>query len=212
MAENTFSIVMVTLAGLCITLSVMFMSVANQAGANQNDIAIFRAEMQLVYNKTLVGTELNGLIPLNNKVTITYGRLSVLFTFIGWAFVLVALLGLRKKKEQNLSEKKQEVNKIKELFLDMFRGFPNYRYRKDLVENVILSETDRKELISQKVLLKESRDNNYTYRLGPNALPIISAWKSETINSTLVRLTWILVFFSLLTIVLMIFLSWFQTI
>jgi hypothetical protein len=207
MTEKTFSIVMITLAGLCVTLSVMFMSTANQSLANQNDIAIFQAEMQIVQNKTLEGTELNSLIPLNNKVTINYSNLALIFTSIGWLFVLIALFSLRKNKEQIISSDKIEVNKIKDLFLDMFRGFPNYRYRKDLIESVIITDSDRKELISQKILLKESINDTYTYRLGPNALPIISTWKSEKVNETLVKLTWTLVGFGILTIAFMFFIK-----
>jgi len=100
----------------------------------------------------------------------------------------------------------EESQKIKELFLDMFRGFPNYRYRKDLIENVIITETDRKELINCGYLLKEPINGTYTYRLGPKVLPLISTWKTEQVNEkfrnqnkTLVSLTSTV---TLLTIVL----------
>lgn len=98
--------------------------------------------------------------------------LSIVIWVIGHNFII----GNLPKKEN-----KDESEKIKNLFLDMFRGFPNWKY-KGMVEEIIVTEKDRELLMKHGYLDREKIDNNWHYFLGPNALPLISAWKTEQVN------------------------------
>jgi hypothetical protein len=144
---------------------------------------------------------------MNNSIVDKYGKLCVLFAFLTWFFVSISFMSFvgRTPFKQNIKKNYIESDRIKELFLDMFRGYPNYRYGKDLIENVIVTGDDRKELISSKFLLKESVNNTYTYRLGPNVLPLISAWKTEKTNMAIIILTWVLIALGMLKIIFSVF-------
>jgi len=207
MENKDFAIIMISIAGLCLTISVMMMNVAIQGYDNQNQIAISKTELILLHNQSIDNTELNTMVINNNLIVEKYGKLSVIFAILTWVFVAISFLNFLKKdfiKKDSINQG-IESDKIKNLFLDMFRGYPNYRYRKDLIENVIITDNDRKELISSKFLLKEPVNDTYTYRLGPNALPLISAWKTEKTNLSIIRLTWILIGLGLLAIIFSIY-------
>jgi hypothetical protein len=89
-------------------------------------------------------------------------------------------------------KEKIEVDKFKKLIKDMFRGFPNWQY-KGMVEQVIVTENMRNELIKSGYLIKEEhrKDNQdfNIYMLGPNALPLVSAWETEELTKKIKGLT-----------------------
>jgi len=81
-----------------------------------------------------------------------------------------------------------EVRKFKKLILDMYRGFPNWRYH-GMVEKIIKTEEDRKQLIDQGYLIREPNLGKYTYGLGANALLLVNAWKMEQGSKLTAELT-----------------------
>lgn len=85
-------------------------------------------------------------------------------------------------------KEKIEVNKFRKLILDMYRGFPNYRYF-GMVESVIKTEEDRNQLIKHGFLVKEKTDKRDQYSLGPNALLLVNSWKIENLTNKIVILT-----------------------
>ncbi len=84
-------------------------------------------------------------------------------------------------------KEKIEVNKFRKLILDMYRGFPNYRYF-GMVEPVIKKE-DINQLIKHGFLVKEKTDKGDQYSLGPNALLIVNSWKMEDLTNKIFFLT-----------------------
>jgi len=88
---------------------------------------------------------------------------------------------------------KIEVDKFKKLIREMYRGFPNWQFRK-MVESVIVTDEMRKALIDAKFLMKEEyvADGNKcdVYMLGPNALSLVSAWETEDLTKSIRKLTW----------------------
>ena len=97
-------------------------------------------------------------------------------------------------------KEKIEVEKFKELILDMYRGFPNYRFY-GMVESVIRTEEDRKRLIKHGFLIKEKTDKGDQYGLGPNSLPLVSARKTEQLTKQINYLTWAILFLSIVILV-----------
>jgi len=91
-----------------------------------------------------------------------------------------------------------EIDKFKELILDMYRGFPNWRYF-GMVEAVIKSEEDRTRLIKSGFLVREKSTKVFQYSLGPNSLSLVSAWKTEELTMQIWALTFMLVGIALLT-------------
>lgn len=98
-----------------------------------------------------------------------------------------------KQQTQINKNDKIEVEKFKRLIRDMYRGFPNWQYRK-MVEEVVVTEEMRKSLLDSKFLLKEKHVQNGQeydiYMLGPNALNLVSAWETEDLTKSIKRLTW----------------------
>src|SRR3989338_4886322 len=99
-----------------------------------------------------------------------------------------------------MGKKKIEVEKFKELILDMYRGFPNYRFY-GMVEAVIKTEEDRNRLIKHGFLIKEKTGKGDQYGLGPNSLPLVSAWKTEQLTKQINYLTWAILFLSIVILV-----------
>lgn len=85
-----------------------------------------------------------------------------------------------------------EVNKFKKLIKDMYRGFPNWQYRK-MVEDVVITEEIRKSLLDSRFLLKEKHvkdGKKYdVYMLGTNALNLVSSWETEELTKSIRKLT-----------------------
>jgi hypothetical protein len=96
-------------------------------------------------------------------------------------------------KQQNNNKVEIEVEKFKKLIKEMYRGFPNWQFRK-MVEEVIVTEDMRKSLLDSKFLLKETHvaeGKEYdVYTLGVNALPLVSAWETEELTKSIRKLTW----------------------
>lgn len=200
MEGNRLTTIMLAFAGLLLTLSLGLLTTANQAFGNQNDIAIFNAEARLIHNVTNTDPELINMTIINNKITKDYINTCIVLFIVGWICAFVAVIPLFNWKGKD-SRERDASEKIKDLFLDMFRGFPNYRYRRDIIENIIVTEVDRKDLIEKGYLLKEDVNDTYTYRLGASALPLISAWKSEKINQSIFNLTWLAVIIAVVAII-----------
>jgi len=99
-----------------------------------------------------------------------------------------------------MGKEKIEVEKFKELILDMYRGFPNYRFY-GMVEAVIKTEEDRNHLIKHGFLIKEKTDKVNQYGLWPNSLPLVSAWKTEQLTKQINYLTWAILFLSIVILV-----------
>ncbi len=115
---------------------------------------------------------------------------------------------MRKVKE------KIEVEKFKSLIREMFLGYPSWGYM-GMIEKII----NRKELhvleyLKEDGIIKELPKKFQTegqpimYRLGANALPLVSAWKTEELTKSIHSLTvWLII----LTVIL-IFLTALMTI
>ncbi len=97
-------------------------------------------------------------------------------------------------------KEKIEVNKFRKLILDMYRGFPNYRYF-NMVEQVI-EEEDRNRLIKHGFLVKEKIGERDLYSLGPNALLLVNSWKMEDLTNKIVLLTIIMIVLVIIQIAL----------
>ena len=80
-----------------------------------------------------------------------------------------------------------EVDKFKELIKDMYKGFPNWRYAPKLpngegVEGIVTIKEVRDKLEKSGILIKSPtvvEGKEFKWMLGPNALPLVSAWKTE---------------------------------
>lgn len=109
---------------------------------------------------------------------------------------------------QQILKDEIEVEKFKKLIKDMYRGFPNFVY-KGMVEKVIIMDNVRDKLEEANFLIKEKhadgKGNSWDeYMLGPNALMLVSTWKSEELNQNIEWLTKILLAIGALTIFLII--------
>lgn len=122
------------------------------------------------------------------------------------------LQGRMKKPWKNLLEdgsdmiEEGNIKKFKKVILEMYNGFPNVtHYGK--VEKAVISSEMRDKLVEKGYLIKEiDRDMENKphtgYALGPNALPLVCAWKNEELTKRIKYLTIVIAF---LTIVLVIF-------
>jgi len=92
--------------------------------------------------------------------------------------------------------KKKELT-FKDLVLRMYRGFPNVRTTEEEVHKIVISDEDRERLEKQGYLYKEEySDGEIMYGLGPNALNLVAAWKTEKLTEGIKRLTNLLLFFT----------------
>lgn len=86
-----------------------------------------------------------------------------------------------------------EVKKFKKLIKEMYEGFPNIQFRKK-VEDVVVTDEMRKQLIDAKYLVREpyvmNGQESYFYMIGPNALALVSAWETEELTKSIKKLTW----------------------
>ena len=86
-----------------------------------------------------------------------------------------------------------EVKKFEKLVKEMYRGFPNWQFRK-MVEDVVVTKEMRDQLIDAKFLVKEQhvvdRQKYDVYMLGPNALTLVSAWETEELTRSIKKLIW----------------------
>ena len=79
----------------------------------------------------------------------------------------------------------------------MYRGFPNFTYR-GMVEEVVKIDDVRNELRKYGFLIEEKHGDGKgkswnEYMLGPNALSLVSSWKSEELTERIKKLTiWII--------------------
>ena len=110
-----------------------------------------------------------------------------------------------------MSRDKIEVEKFKKLVKEMFRGYPNYFYF-GMVEPVIGKDRII-DLVRNKFLVKTKTVQNGkkvdAYYLGVNALPIVSAWKTEEFaweTKELTRqikiLTWVIIGLTIISIII----------
>lgn len=95
---------------------------------------------------------------------------------------------------------KIEVNKFRNLILDMYRGFPNWRYI-GMVEQVVKSQRDRKSLIKHGFLIRDNVNGRQVYGLGPNGLMLVNAWKTEKLTRYATFLAWLGVAVAVLSII-----------
>jgi len=100
-----------------------------------------------------------------------------------------------------------EVERFKKLIKKMYRGFPNWQFKK-MVEDVVITEEMRRQLIDAKFLLKEQYTINGqkqdVYMLGPNALPLVSAWETEELTKSIIKLTWVIIALTGINLILLI--------
>ncbi len=106
--------------------------------------------------------------------------------------------------ERGIIGRSRSLFYFKKLMLSMYRGFPNSRVAEKAVKSIIVTDEDLDLLCEGKFLLREPADGGYQYGLGPNALSLISAWKTERLTENLQKLTKILIAFGAFTILLMI--------
>lgn len=100
-----------------------------------------------------------------------------------------------------------EVKKFEKLIKEMYRGFPNWQFRK-MVEDVVVTDEMRKQLIDVKYLIKEQHvvngQKSDVYMLGPNALTLVSAWETEELTRSIKKLTWAVIIMTGVSLVLII--------
>ena len=110
---------------------------------------------------------------------------------------------LPKRGEIFKSKEKIDADKFRELILDMYRGFPNWRYS-GMVEAVVKTEEDRGQLVKYGFLTKEkiyeAKRTRDQYGLGPNALPLVNSWKIEELTTTIIILTIVMILLMLVQI------------
>ena len=154
-----------------------------------------RLDQRYVNGLTLIGIALaaTGLlhVPIEslNDVFLSIGALLLLFLGL---YVIMPSKSHRQDFKTGMQAEKIEVEKFRRLILEMYDGFPNYRYF-GMVEDVIKSEKDRKRLIKHGFLIKEKTNKGEHYSLGPNALSLVSSWKTEELTKNVRKLTWLLV-------------------
>lgn len=94
---------------------------------------------------------------------------------------------------------KIEVEKFKELFLEMYRGFPEWFYSaKDIEEKLnpfALHILLKGNYLTPLTVKKENKEEKY-FMLGANALSLISSWKNERTSNRIENLTNILIIFT----------------
>ncbi len=98
-----------------------------------------------------------------------------------------------------------EVEKFKKLILDMYRGFPNWKYF-GMVEQTIKDKKDIDQLVKSGILVRiKSKQSNPQIRtlfgLGPNGLLLVNSWKMEDLTKKLLWLTAVMIVLVLLQIV-----------
>jgi len=118
------------IASMMVIASGMFLAVSMQFISNQNDIAIFQAELQKVYNTTLEGTDVSVLIPLNNIGVKRFSYLSAGCWALAMLLVLLTLIPKSKKINKlgkskiNVKDKKYSFNQHHSLvFMGVISGF-----------------------------------------------------------------------------------------
>ncbi len=99
---------------------------------------------------------------------------------------------------------KKSISYFKRLILLMYENFPNFRVAEKAVKEIIIMGEDRKFLCKHGFFIEEKTNEGHNYGLGPNALSLVSAWKTEELNKRIFILTLILVGISLLQISLII--------
>lgn len=102
----------------------------------------------------------------------------------------------------------EEDTKIKKLFLKMYKGFPNVRFDEKLIHDIVKTKEDRDYFEKHGFLLKEKVKygmlEKEQYSLGPNALELISSWKSEEVNNKMFKIA----IGTLVITILMFFIAW----
>ena len=98
-------------------------------------------------------------------------------------------------------DEKIEIEKFKDLVKEMHKGFPRYVFH-GVVEEVIDSQNVINNLVESKFFRRgkfKTKEGKILdgYSLDVGALPLVSAWKLETLTGWLIALT---VFLVLLTI------------
>lgn len=89
---------------------------------------------------------------------------------------------------------------FRRLIFSLYRMFPNGQISKDLLKKTIKNEKMIEGLIDAQILLTDypNTDKEW-YMLGPNALPLVSAWESEKLA---IRIKFLTLGIMLLTIVM----------
>jgi hypothetical protein len=95
------------------------------------------------------------------------------------------------------SNSKIPIDKFKKLFIDVYNDFPNSKVLETSINDIILSENDRKLLCDNNYLIREKiwyrNKFMYFYGLGPNGLSLVTAWKTEELSKDIRTMTWCIV-------------------
>lgn len=106
---------------------------------------------------------------------------------------------------------KEEIDaeKFKTLILEMYDGFPNLIVV-GKVEQVVRSDNIMRKLLDSGYLVRDTTLENGVksvgYFLGPAALPLVSAWKTEELSRSIKRLTFYVIGLAVAAMVLSIIL------
>ena len=97
-----------------------------------------------------------------------------------------------------------QTKKFRELIKDMYKGFPNLRLHEDRIKEVVITEEVRTALVDHGFFIREPHSSMgkeyYEYALGPNSLNLISAWKTEELNETIIKMNVAVVLLASLTV------------
>jgi hypothetical protein len=117
-------------------------------------------------------------------------------------------LRIRKRRDEIAASKEDyclaQPKKFRELIKDMYKGFPNLRVHEDRIKEVVITEEDRTALVDHGFFIRELHSSGgkeyYEYALGPNSLNLISAWKTEELNETIIKMNVAVVLLASLTV------------
>lgn len=117
-----------------------------------------------------------------------------------------------------MQKRKSDPEKVKELFFDLWKIFPNGFYREEKIEKIIVTQAVRDQLVNQGFLYKEAHkaeenEGNCTwYSLGGNGINLIIAWEIQKVlkesNKQAYTVNLVLTFLTIILIILTFVMLW----
>ncbi|MFW5982930.1 MAG: hypothetical protein ACOCQ4_00365 [bacterium] len=112
----------------------------------------------------------------------------------------------RRNKFEAFDYDYQNLESFQDLINYLYERFPNGQLSEDIVNRIVVTENQRKELVKNSYLFRETTSNcderKYSYSLGPNSLSLVSTWKTEELTKKIHNLTWVIVGLTVLNVCL----------